>query len=78
MARTKEQLIRMNLDRVERQKLAQLKELVAEYKDLDLYQIAHLELKDRLLEKVRAEIKTSGERICFSDILMREAVFCPV
>ena len=41
---------RLNLDKVERMYLEKIKKKNPAYADLELYQIAHLELKNRLQE----------------------------
>ncbi len=43
----------MYLDTVERRKLAEIKGTHPEYANLELHQIAHCELKNRLFELVR-------------------------
>jgi hypothetical protein len=43
----------MSLDKVERKFLLKLREIVPEYADLELNQIAHLELKKHLLRIAR-------------------------
>lgn len=44
---------KITLLKAERQILQKLKDLMPEYSDLDLEEIAHMELKTRLLEKNR-------------------------
>ena len=46
---------RMTLDKVESKKLIKVRAMFPEYKDLDLDQIAHLELKNRLFELERSK-----------------------
>jgi hypothetical protein len=48
---------RLYLDKVERKFLAQIKDMTPEYADLELYQVAHLELKEAILGKVRETLK---------------------
>jgi len=48
---------RLYLDKVEKKFLAQLKDMTPEYTELELYQVAHLELKEAILRKVRETLK---------------------
>jgi len=50
------QKYRLTLDKVERKKCEELKELIPQYEDLELDEIAHWELKTVLLQKT-AEVK---------------------
>ena len=47
-----QETVRVTFDRVERQKLAQIKEMKPEYADLNLAQVARMELRYRLFEEV--------------------------
>ena len=61
MVNTAIKQIKLHLDKVERRKIAEIKAMKPEYSDLKLYQVAHMELKERLFEEVRRikEIKES-------------------
>ena len=48
---------RLYLDKVEKKFLAQIKDMTPEYTELELYQVAHLELKEAILNKVRETLK---------------------
>ena len=41
---------RLYLDKVEKKFLAQIKAMTPEYEDLEIYQVAHLELKEAILK----------------------------
>jgi hypothetical protein len=49
----KQKRIRLHLDKVERRKLQEIKANKPEYADLELYQVAHMELRLRLFEEYR-------------------------
>jgi len=53
MVKRETKTLRLYLDKVERRKIAEIKALKPEYSDLELYQVAHMELKERLFEEVR-------------------------
>jgi len=48
------------LDKVERKKLTELRGIKPEYADLDISQIAHLELKETLFFKIRETLKNKS------------------
>lgn len=50
----------MTLDKVEKKKLTAIKEAIPEYADLELYQVAHLELKKALFERAREILKSKA------------------
>ncbi len=48
---------RLYLDKVEKKFLAKIKDMTPEYAELEIYQVAHLELKEAILRKVRETLK---------------------
>jgi len=62
MVRKNPNVIHLYLDKVERKKLLQLKELTPEYSDLDIDQIAHLELKETLFQRAREILKNPEKK----------------
>ena len=57
MAQKTNKSIKFYLDTVERKKLAQIRAMRPEYTNLELGQIAHLELKEALFIKIREILK---------------------
>ena len=51
---------RLYLDKVEKKFLAQIKDMTPEYAELEIYQVAHLELKEAILRKVRETLKNKA------------------
>lgn len=62
MAQKTTKSIKFYLDKVERKKLAEIQSMRPEYADLQLSDVAHLELKERLFQTVR-EIKSAQNGI---------------
>jgi len=55
MAPKKQQQIKLNLDKVDRKLVAQIKAMKPEYASLELYQVAKMELRNRLLEQAKKD-----------------------
>ena len=51
---------RLYLDKVEKKFLAKIKDMTPEYAELEIYQVAHLELKEAILRKVRETLKNNS------------------
>jgi hypothetical protein len=76
MAYTEKSDIRIRLDRVERKFITELKAKKPEYRDLDLYQVAKMELKSRLFEEIRKIRGNPGNGL--SGIMPRDWKFSEV
>jgi len=62
---------RLYLDKVEKKFLAQIKAMTPEYEDLEIYQVAHLELKEAILRKVRETLKNKSATPRTTPLLFR-------
>jgi len=72
MAPIKQKKVRLYLDKVERKKLQVIKANKPEYHDLELYQVAHMELRERLFgeyRKLAEEAEKSGKPLRYARLV---------
>lgn len=54
--------LRIRLDKVDRKFIKEIKEKKPEYADLDLYQVAKIELRNHLFQEIRKFREYSGQQ----------------